>query len=187
MKSDIPSLIRLGTYPIYIRYGVQKLCCHHCNRWGHAVNDSPYKKHALCIRCGSAGHTVRFCSHPWVLDNRRVILSNLDFTPSQNPVSDSQQQPEGVDPTQSTSQSEMVVEDSQSGMLKQKSESSKAIEKEKEKTKEDPPVFEDVEIMFSIWKNFLFLTRSLTVLLCLLILISQAFKFPVGPTLRVLK
>ena len=70
IKSDIPSLIRLGTYPIYIR-----------NRWGHAVSDCPYKKHSLCIRCGSAGHTARYCSHPWILDNSPVTLSDLNFTP----------------------------------------------------------------------------------------------------------
>ena len=49
IRSDIPSLIRLGTYPIYIRYRGQKLCCHHCNRWGHAVSDCPYKKHMVYV------------------------------------------------------------------------------------------------------------------------------------------
>ena len=139
IRSDIPSLIRLGTYPIYIRYRGQKLCCHHCNRWGHAVSDCPYKKHSLCIRCGSAGHTARYCSHPWVLDNSPVSLSDLNYTPS--PPEGSQPQPDG-DPS-SQAQSGMVVDETPSAQ-KRKSDSSKP-KKKKNKNKENPEAFENTD------------------------------------------
>ena len=62
---DIPSLVMVGKYPAYARYRGQRLCCHHCNRWGHAVKNCEFKLNNLCIRCGSSEHSARDCSMPW--------------------------------------------------------------------------------------------------------------------------
>ena len=66
LRSDIPSLIKIGKYPAFIRYRGQRLCCHYCNQWDHAIKDCRYKREGLCIRCGEPGHVARLCRRAWV-------------------------------------------------------------------------------------------------------------------------
>ena len=83
ISSDIPSLLKIGKYPAFIRYRGQRMCCRHCNQFDHLVADCRYKKDNLCIRCGEPGHIARNCRIAWVVAAPRVAtaatVSEEDF------------------------------------------------------------------------------------------------------------
>lgn len=139
IKKDIPSLIRIGKYPAVIRYKGQKLCCHYCNRWGHAINDCPYKINHLCIRCGM-GHSAKYCSHPWTLDNSPVVYEDL-------PVTLTQEESSVVTPVAPSAGSNFDIPFVAGKRL---SEASKPKRKKSHSQKENPEAFNDVAENFTV-------------------------------------
>lgn len=160
IKKDIPSLIRVGKYPVIIRYKGQKLCCHHCNRWGHPVSECPYKINKLCIRCGSAGHIARDCVQPWVLDNSPVVINNLEVEPTQISSADEVISQEGqATSAQASSSSGQAAS---SSLAEKRPPSTDKPKKKKSKTqKENPEAFTDVVEEFSL-DNLPFVTSMST-------------------------
>ena len=142
LKKDIPSLIRIGKYPVVIRYKGQKLCCHYC-----PVSECPYKINKLCIRCAKAGHTARYCSQPWTLDNEPVSYNSFQVAPTQEDSTQEEVSPQAlvpdemaVDQPEGTSSSSSFV-----SLGKRVSKSDKPRRKKPRKQKENPDAFKETE------------------------------------------
>lgn len=65
---DIPSMVKILGFPIFIRYRGQRKCCRYCNHFDHVINRCPFRLNRLCIRCGSINHVARDCLRPWSLE-----------------------------------------------------------------------------------------------------------------------